>query len=193
MDEIQIIEVIDCPATVRTDVGIEWGNGARTTANSLVVGSRLAVLPTNFAKDTHDVLIVKKDARRVWVDNSNNRTWLQIHKPEWNDRDTAWMSEEKCHECIGGYFGISRNECYEFVQVATHRPPEPEKPVANSAGDLTCAEGTWLFPVIQIDSSGSSLQQVIEESTTIGTGVNGLAVGWRRTITTKKRIDPSAQ
>lgn len=54
--------------------------------------------------------------------------------------------------------------------------------------ELTVDEISHFFPVIQISCIRSELKQIIEEKGDVGTGVNGLAVGWRRTITTSRPI-----
>lgn len=69
---------------------------------------------------------------------------------------------------------------------------EKVEPLAQPSGPgLTCSEVNWLFPVIKISCTGSTLAQVIEERHDIGTGDNGLAIGVKRIITTHKPIQPA--
>lgn len=51
---------------------------------------------------------------------------------------------------------------------------------------LTTEEIAHFFPVIQISCVRSELKQIIEQKSDVGTGINGLAVGWRRTVTTSR-------
>lgn len=51
---------------------------------------------------------------------------------------------------------------------------------------LTTDEITYFFPVIQLSCVRSEMKQIIEQKSDVGTGINGLAVGWRRTVTTSR-------
>lgn len=68
--------------------------------------------------------------------------------------------------------------------------PNGDDAMSDEIAELPTDEASYLFPVIQISPHGSTLTQVLEENSTIGTGINGLAVGWKRIITTHKSIDP---
>lgn len=96
------------------------------------VGKHLAVLPSDFDPATMDVVIVAKNARRVWIDRTGADTWFHVTRPvcgAWSD----WVSENMM--VVDGMVmdGMQLHDCIEFVAVETRRPPEPVKPVEPNA------------------------------------------------------------
>lgn len=81
-----------------------------------------------FNPETDDVLIVPKDSRRVWIDKDGDSPVIWPSKPTWDSDNRFW--DEHGGIYIDGFsFDARRQDLVEFVQIATHRPPEPEKPV----------------------------------------------------------------
>lgn len=93
------------------------------------IGQHLALLPKEFDPKTDEVIVVKKNARRVFLQTvgmERDSTGLFLSMPRW---------------CPAGWTGdfvhvptlitneLADQDVLEFVAVCTHRPPEPEKPV----------------------------------------------------------------
>jgi len=87
----------------------------------LLQDGQTAVLVTDFDPATMDVVIVAKDARRVWIDRCSDGMWLHTLPPD-ACHERGWVS------C--GMFSIDdivledmeHNDCIEFVAVETRRP-----------------------------------------------------------------------
>lgn len=84
------------------------------------------------ATETDEVIVVKQNARRVWIEQANGIQCCHEYWPLWEE--FRWTSG-------GGqlfpldvspleFSGLPDRDCIEFVEVCRHRPPETEKPVA---------------------------------------------------------------
>lgn len=84
-----------------------------------------------FNPETDEVIVVKKDAARVWVDKGKEDYCVHFERPSFDDSLQEWDS------CDGllvssrdeAFHGIGSNDCVEFIAAKTHRPPVAE-PVA---------------------------------------------------------------
>lgn len=91
--------------------------------------AKLAKIPEDFNPTTDELIVVKRDARRVFLQTvgmERDSTGLFLSMPRW---------------CPAGWTGdfvhvptlitneLADQDVLEFVAVCTHRPPEPEKPV----------------------------------------------------------------
>lgn len=95
------------------------------------VGQHLALLPKEFDPETDDVIVVKKDARRLYmqtVGQDRDSTGLFMSMPEWSP--AGWTGDFR-HTSTLISRELADQDVVEFVAVCTHRPPEPEKPVGN--------------------------------------------------------------
>jgi hypothetical protein len=92
----------------------------------------------NFDPATDEVIVVKKDAVRVWVEGMERVRFLHTSLPTW--RGGSWRDSVDC-DSIGGLLPcIANHDCVEFVAVKTHRPPvaqEVAEPVAESVPELS--------------------------------------------------------
>lgn len=93
--------------------------------------TRVYVLPPEFDPEINEVLIVQKNAMRVWIEGYQKAELLHGKKPDWDG--ATWYSEQFGYvkECVGPDkpVGVDADLCVEFVAVETRRPPDPEKPV----------------------------------------------------------------
>lgn len=90
------------------------------------IGSKLARLPLDFNPDFQDVIIVNKKARRIWIEQSGGDVaYLHQCQPSWGSGQ--WNPNGNTSRCAS-VMSLPDGDCVEFVAVATHRPPEPEKP-----------------------------------------------------------------
>lgn len=55
------------------------------------IGQHLALLPKGFNPETDEAIVVKKDARRVWIEQVSNLQCCHEHRPQW-DR-SVWVSD----------------------------------------------------------------------------------------------------
>lgn len=84
-----------------------------------------------FDPATQTVVIVSKDAQRVWIakNDDDDDEFISLNSPQWERR---WYSGGKSIEFgddTEHRLGLSAGDCVEFVAVETKRPPEPIKPV----------------------------------------------------------------
>lgn len=99
------------------------------------VGKHYAILE-DFDPETMDVLIVAKDARRVWIEGARNSRYVHDGQPRWCDPD--WGGSDAIRSIGDMLPYIHGGSLVEFVAVATHRPPEPEKQaVPNPMAEIT--------------------------------------------------------
>lgn len=126
IERMFVIDVLD-PSTERQSVVLREPAGSHLPCYFLgnYKGQSIALLPKNFDPATHEVLIVQKDARRVWIEReSNGGQGIHLRTPYFSG--VGWLS--------GGYeqlgftvvSGLVADDLVEFVAVATHRPPESE-------------------------------------------------------------------
>lgn len=83
----------------------------------------------DFNPETQELLIVAKDARRVWVEGYPQSELAHSKRPHWDGH--SWVSGSHVYLAAASdgsskLFGTPTDDCVEFVAVATHRPPEPE-------------------------------------------------------------------
>ncbi len=101
------------------------------------VGQHLALLPKGFDPATDEVLVVKRGAKRVWVEQWNSVVECHLSRPSYRtDKGGYWHSTDS----FGEYRAEDRDDmnhrdCIEFVAVATHRPPEMVAEVESPKGD----------------------------------------------------------
>lgn len=74
----------------------------------------------NFDSATDEVIVVKKDAARVWIESEGDSQFMFRKRPEWTGQE--WSAAGDI-EVINMPLGICDDECVEFVAVKTHRPP----------------------------------------------------------------------
>jgi len=83
----------------------------------------------DFDPATDEVIAVKKNAARVWVEGYTNQEVLHGKQPYWDDSN--WYSGLFGYVtgCVGGnkMAGVKLDDCVEFVAVKTHRPPVEHK------------------------------------------------------------------
>lgn len=88
----------------------------------------------DFDPATDEVIVVKKNAVRVWVEGMERSRFLHVSKPTWRDFD--WR-DSVGFDNIGGLLPcIANHDCVEFVAVKTHRPPVAQE-VAEPVADLS--------------------------------------------------------
>lgn len=100
-------------------------------------GKYHASLSADFDPATDDVIVVKKDAARVWVEGMGENQFMFRERPEWTGQE--WYSVSGV-EAILTPLGIRDADCVEFVAVKTHRPPvvqEVTEPVAAAVPELS--------------------------------------------------------
>lgn len=91
----------------------------------LLRDGQTAVLVTDFDPATMDVVIVAKDARRVWVEGFPQSELAHSKQPSWDG--TSWVSGSYVYLAAAANFskkllGILDRDCVEFVAVETRRP-----------------------------------------------------------------------
>lgn len=95
--------------------------------NSTHQDGRYYVEVNDFNPATHDVLIVAKDARRVWIErDSNGGQGMHLMTPYFSG--VGWLSSG--YEQLGFTVvsGLVADDLVEFVAIANHRSPVPKKP-----------------------------------------------------------------
>jgi len=131
-----------------------------------------------FDPATDEVIVVKKDAARVWVEGMERSRFLHVSKPTW--RGDSWTDSVDC-EGIGGLLPcIGDKDCVEFVAVKTHRPPvaqEVAEPVAEAVPELSNeAKVKAVYP----DASYSGAHGcVFSGSIQLSTGIWGKDMAWK--------------
>ena len=111
------------------DVMAKVGAILKTSASN-----RLVVYLYDFDPATDEVIVVKKDAARVWVEGMERHRYLHASKPTW--REIEWTDSMSVAD-IGGLLPcIANHDCVEFVAVKTHRPSVAE-PVPEAVPELS--------------------------------------------------------
>lgn len=97
-------------------------------------GKYHAALGRNFDPATEDVIVVKRDAARIWVEGLNDARFLHKTMPTWTVDN--WVNAAVNYESVGRLLSqVEHNDCVEFVAVKIHRPPvaqEVAEPVAEA-------------------------------------------------------------
>lgn len=91
------------------------------------IGQHLAIVPPGFNPATDELIIVKKDARRVFVYGHGPEQTITIRCPEWLGHVRKWQAALSSN-LKANLYGLKGHECLEFVAVETHCPPEPTPP-----------------------------------------------------------------
>lgn len=130
MQEIAVFQVMP-----RHDSNSAWvGNWMlKGHAVDIPVRRHFALFPKEFNPETDEVLIVKKDARRVFVEADGGKEYVHGCSPTWHDNCWAQDHGGNFSYLKERVFGIVGDDLVEFVAVRTHRPPEPEKPVEQTS------------------------------------------------------------
>ena len=96
-----------------------------------ITGRFTVQMSSDFDPATDAVIVVKKDAARVWCEGMERHRYLHTSKPTW--RGLEWTDSTSVAD-IGGLLPcIGNTDCVEFVAVKTYRPPvtqEVAEPVA---------------------------------------------------------------
>jgi hypothetical protein len=94
----------------------------------LLRDGQTAVLVTDFDPATMDVVIVAKDARRVWIEQEcemDGRQVLHTKQPQWDDDLQGWHSQSQQFTVLDNdatMQGAADGDRIEFVAVETRRP-----------------------------------------------------------------------
>lgn len=137
-----------------------WGHVMATVGEIVKTSehNRHAVYVYDFDPATDEVIVVKKDAARVWVEGLNDARFLHKTMPTWTVDN--WANAAVNYESVGRLLSqVEHNDCVEFVAVKTHRPPvvqEVAEPVAEAVPELSDeAKVKAVYPKAYYAFSGS--------------------------------------
>lgn len=128
----------------------------------------------DFDPATDEVIVVKKDAARVWVEGQERHRYLHTSKPTW--REIEWTDSTSVAD-IGGLLPcVTNTECVEFVAVKTHRPSVAEE-VAEPVAELSDeAKVKAVYPDAIYSSTHGC---VFSGSIQLSSGIWGKDMAWK--------------
>lgn len=138
-------------------------------------GKYHASLSADFDPATDDVIVVKKDAARVWVEGLNDARFLHKTMPTWTVDN--WVNAAVNYESVGRLLSqVEHNDCVEFVAVKTHRHPvvqEVAEPVAELSDE---AKVKAVYPDAIYSSTHGC---VFSGSIQLSSGIWGKDMAWK--------------